>query len=119
VKKYKSIESFHKIDLSVWGYSVFVVFAKDFSAAAKELGLKHHTSDFIDTEGATFHTTEQCESFLFFTSKNRVKFSTIAHECWHAVRRLLDYSGASLDNETVAYHLGFLVESVCKLAGKK
>jgi len=119
VKKYKSIDEFHKVFFSVWGYSVFVIFAKDFSEAAKELRLKHTIKDFEDTEAATFHTTNLSESFLFFRPKRHVKVSTIAHECWHVVHRMLDYSGAVLDNETVAYHLGFLVGAVCKLAGKK
>jgi hypothetical protein len=38
----------------------------------------------------------------------------IAHECWHAIHRLLTGSDAKLDNETVAYHLGYLVGEVHK-----
>lgn len=37
---------------------------------------------------------------------------TIAHESWHAVRRMLLYCGAELDNEVVAYHLGFFVRNI-------
>jgi hypothetical protein len=41
----------------------------------------------------------------------------LAHESWHAVRRMLCYMGASdlpIDNETVAYHLGYTVERATK-----
>jgi hypothetical protein len=43
---------------------------------------------------------------------------TIAHECWHAIRWMLDFCGATYENETVAYHLGHLVGEVSEFARK-
>lgn len=40
--------------------------------------------------------------------------AVIAHECWHSICKLLQNRGAELDNETVAYHLGYLVGEVHK-----
>ncbi len=42
--------------------------------------------------------------------------STIAHESWHVVYRMLTRMGAGLDNETVAYHIGYLVNKIILFA---
>lgn len=45
---------------------------------------------------------------------------TISHECWHAVRYVLvDFMGAKVDNEIVAYHLGYLVNRVYPFVNNK
>jgi hypothetical protein len=36
--------------------------------------------------------------------------STIVHECWHCVHRIMKKIGAELENEVVAYTLGWLTE---------
>ena len=36
----------------------------------------------------------------------------VAHESWHAIHKMLEVMQADLDNETVAYHLGYLVAKV-------
>jgi hypothetical protein len=43
----------------------------------------------------------------------------IAHESWHAVKNMMEFVGINLDSETVAYHLGFVVNEVHKLRRKK
>ena len=43
---------------------------------------------------------------------------TVSHEAWHAVRQMMLNAGAELDNELVAYHLGYIVEEVHKLLFK-
>jgi hypothetical protein len=53
-------------------------------------------------------TTQDAHIILPF----RPDMGMIAHECWHCVRRLLRYIGAELDNEVVAYHLGYAVNVV-------
>jgi hypothetical protein len=37
---------------------------------------------------------------------------TIAHEAWHAIRHMMLKVGVELDNEAVAYHLGYLVNRI-------
>jgi hypothetical protein len=44
---------------------------------------------------------------------------TIAHEAWHSIHRMLVHLGAGLDNETVAYHLGYLVDGITQFKNKK
>jgi hypothetical protein len=61
-------------------------------------------------DGFVFNVTGEGRSYLFLTS-NSVE-GTVAHECWHVVRRMFDWIGADLDNELVAYHLGYMVDKV-------
>ena len=56
------------------------------------------------------YNRETAEAYLFLPFD--VRPATIAHESWHAVRRMLVFCGAELDNETVAYHLGYLVGKI-------
>lgn len=56
-------------------------------------------------------------SWLFF--KPDVEAGTIAHECWHCVRRLMKWLGSELENEIVAYHLAYLVQAVTNHAHKR
>ena len=61
-------------------------------------------------EAMTAHDDEGSISFLFI--KPDASVGTIAHESWHVIKRMLDTRGVDLDNETVAYHLGYLVDKV-------
>ncbi len=49
------------------------------------------------------------ESYIFF--QREASAGTIAHESWHAVRRMLLDIGSELDNEVVAYHHDYLVDA--------
>lgn len=111
----------YQIDLDIWHYRVYIVFAKDMEAAAKDLKLTgDHSPDFFETAGAAcFHVRGDGTTYMFFPEKNKVNASDVAHEAWHVTRRLLKYVDAELDNETVAYHIGFLVRTIMKLAGKR
>lgn len=109
----------YQIDLDIWHYRVYIIFAKDMKAAADDLKIEYSRDFFSDTGAACFHVKGQSNSYMFFTEKGNVHPADVAHEAWHVTRRLLDYVGAELDNETVAYHVGFLVRTILKLAGKK
>jgi hypothetical protein len=45
--------------------------------------------------------------------------NTIAHEAWHVVRKMLISRGAELDNEVVAYHVGFIAGEITKFRAMK
>lgn len=75
------------------------------------------------TSDASVENDEACT--IFFDDKNVVfiffrlhpTFGTIAHESWHAIRRLMEWAGIAIDSETVAYHLGYLVDKI--VAGRR
>ena len=54
--------------------------------------------------------------FIFL--RPNVSAGTIAHEAWHAVRNMFDCMGVE-DNETVAYHLGYLVDKIFKFVRRR
>ena len=62
------------------------------------------------------HFTNGYESIIAFSPFPSP--GTIAHECWHAVRTMLLNADAELDNETVAYHLGHLVDKISDMLHK-
>lgn len=73
----------------------------------------------FDNKGAwSVHVENEPVSFIFLPYNTSV--GDIAHESWHVVHRMMRYVGVSPDSETVAYHLGYLVNQVFKFVrGKK
>lgn len=56
--------------------------------------------------------TAASRTYLFFKKKDATP-GTIAHEAWHAIYHMLkDFAGAEIEDETVAYHLGYLVDQI-------
>jgi len=54
---------------------------------------------------------------LFFQSDACARI--IAHECWHALWWMFQWAGATTwDNETTAYHIGYLVGKVSEFQAK-
>ena len=94
---------------AVWDYYVYVIVTEDFDASADKLKLRSDDADSLNdgtTGGASLHVKDNAESYLLIKPNATVK--VVAHESWHCVRRMLEYAGAELDNETTAYHLGYL-----------
>jgi hypothetical protein len=61
-------------------------------------------------DGFVFNVKGEGRSYIFLQHDSTE--GTIAHECWHIVFRIMDWCGAGLDNEVVAYHLDHMVEKV-------
>jgi len=53
---------------------------------------------------------------LFFPPLARA--GVIAHEAWHGIYRLFEWAGVELENETIAYHLGYLVNQITQFQKK-
>lgn len=75
--------------------------------------------DVAEDYGAlAFHIKNEGRSFIFFPYNANP--GMIAHECWHVVRQIMRWTGIDIDSETVAYHLGYLVEQTTKFVrGRK
>ena len=70
------------------------------------------------THAITVHAHDEPFTFVFLPYN--VSIGTIAHESWHVIRRMMGYCDIELDSETVAYHLGYLVNKIFLFArGKK
>jgi hypothetical protein len=115
-RKYKNFSVVNSVDFAVWRYIVYVVFTSDLQAAADELDLGDHGLN-ENTEAAAVHLEDASATYLLLNPN--ADSGTVAHESWHAIRRMLTYCGAEIENETVAYHLGFLVGAVAKFQKKR
>jgi hypothetical protein len=99
-----------RVNFHVFGYAVFVVFTTDM--------VRSITSRYPDIKVKPTFEAMHCReagypySHLFFQIGNCTN-GTIAHESWHVIRFMLaDWCNVGLDNENVAYHIGYLVDSV-------
>lgn len=94
----------------------------DFTSNLKRALGRHKETKNVDlsgpddryTDALAIHVSGEGRSFVFF--KHGVTVGTIAHEAWHVVRHVLTYIGAELENEVVAYHLGYLVNEIVRHA---
>lgn len=66
-------------------------------------------------DAACYHTKKGW-SYLFLNPK--ADEGTIVHEAWHVIFEIMDYVGAKIENEVVAYHLGYLVNEIHTFKGK-
>ena len=113
-KKDKFRERSMTIKLPAWEYDVHVILSDDVSAShdriIKKLGGNARGAG---ADGWCIGNRDACECWLVFGFDP--SNSTVAHECWHAIHRMFRYAGAELENEAVAYHLGYLVRRVTRL----
>lgn len=111
------------VDFPVWNYSVHVILSSniDLSKNALEKKLDHRVEvenrKHIYQDGGV-HLAYKGEPVGWMILGFDSPCSTVAHEAWHAVRRMFEYTGADLDSETVAYHLGYLVEQIIRFLYK-
>lgn len=61
------------------------------------------------TDGCCYHD-HKGTTWMFLSPK--ITAGTVAHESFHVMYELLDYIGSKLENEIVAYHLGYLVDQI-------
>jgi hypothetical protein len=100
------------IELKPFPYDLKLIVTTDVAASEKKLRLKYNDicSKPVATErtGAMALHSRKLD-VMHIIMPYRCDVGYIAHEVWHIVRALLLYSGATLDNEVVAYYIGWLV----------
>ncbi len=91
-------------------YRVHVVFTDDVrKSCIKRYGIC--TAD-MDADAFCRHAIDG-RSHLFLPMN--VVEGTVSHEAWHVIYHMFSYVGVKdFDNETTAYHLGWLVEQIYK-----
>lgn len=94
------------------GYQVRVICARDVERTGKRLG--------IDLSGAraafVTDTGHPRKGWIVFEAKPDE--ATIAHEASHAVRAIMRYAGAKVEDEVFAYHLDYLVDKIHRFLKK-
>ena len=96
-------------------YSVHVEITSDISRSMNKYKQTRDIPFGDDTHAITVHVEDNGLSFMFLPYNAPV--CTIAHESWHVIKNMMEYVGIDLDSETVAYHLGYLVDKVVKFRG--
>lgn len=90
-------------------YSVRVIVTEDLANSfGKRLG-EHRLHG--STDAACFHDNNG-RTWMFLRPDSDE--GVVAHEAWHVLYGIHDYIGAKIENEIVAYHLGFLINAVHK-----
>ena len=99
------------IPLPHYHYRVYVVLTDNIYEATckiKKVENIKERSFYENAAALSLHMPDKGATYLLFTAKSDI--GDVAHECWHAVRYLLcDHIDSDLENENVAYHLGYLV----------
>lgn len=88
-------------------YKVSVLFTRDIPKAAARLGVEASQAD------AAFTITETGTKRAHIVFPLKPDADTVAHEAYHAICAMLAWAGAtSPEEETVAYHIGYLVKHI-------
>jgi hypothetical protein len=98
----------HKIQFPIFsGYQIRVTFTSDIEAAVtKEMGGDWPS----DSAAYTVQGPHGSHIILSHTATAE----DIAHEAFHAIWALMKWTGAELEEEVVAYHLGHVVGRIVK-----
>ena len=105
-------EQTHEIKLPVYGFIIQFVKTKSIYESRNQRSVEIGeivTKEYCDTLSALMsccHSKPLC--FVFFTDS--VKVGEVAHECWHVVFQIMDWIGATIEDEVCAYLLDYLVE---------
>lgn len=107
----KHIEHKTFIPIPIYNYRIYVVVTNDVSRSLTKWYSKIGQENTDDT-GAAFHLylhgTPECTLIL----PRRADIGTVVHECWHAVHRMFKWVDIPVENETVAYTLGYVCGEV-------
>ena len=99
------------IEFPVFGdYFIHVEIFSDLQKTLLKYPQTQSIEDEEGTDALTVHPRNEPVSFIFL--KYNSSAGTIAHESWHAIRRMMQYFGVDIESETVAYHLGYLVNRI-------
>ncbi len=98
-------------------YTVYIEMTDDMKKSlAKRKVTAPAISEIDNNAHAMVIHDDNASSYVFLPMKPAV--GTIAHEAWHVIKGMMEYAGVELDNETVAYHLGYLVNKISKFVRK-
>lgn len=97
----------HNLTFPVFAkYKVTVLFTRDIPKAAARLGVDASKAD----AAMTITETGTKRAYIVFPLKPDA--DTVAHEAYHAISAMLAWAGATPEEETVAYHIGYLVKHI-------
>lgn len=91
-------------------FQVRLIFTDDLMRSAQE---RIGSTPDGEADAFCYHVKDAGRSYIFLPLD--APESTVAHEAWHIVYRIMNYIGVKdLDDEIVAYHLDHLIEQIYK-----
>jgi hypothetical protein len=102
------------IPLPHFNYAIKVVFTGDFKEFAKKKKWSKFSEQIADDDRTVsgYHCSHPGEGLSWILLRHDPKISTIVHETFHVVWRIMEHIGAKFENEVMAYHLGYIVEKI-------
>lgn len=93
-------------------YSVHVEITSDLKRSMAKYPPTKAVFETVDVgcDGIAVHVDGENVAFIFLPYHASV--GTIAHEAWHIIKAMMERMDVELDSETVAYHLGYLVDEI-------
>ena len=121
-KKVKTIivhEYKMKVQFPVWHYDIYVVLTSNVDLSTKKISDMINSTElkcgkYSDSAHGGCHIAHHKALDSYVILPTDAPCGAVAHEAWHAIRYMLTSAGADLDSETVAYHLGYLVNQIIK-----
>lgn len=121
-KKGASVSKLRKIRIRFPVFSNYLIHAEVTPDITETLQKYKHLRDIdperlIDGDGCTIQRNEFGLSYVFL--RPDVTVGTIAHESYHATVNLLNFIRADMEDELVAYHVGFVADKIYELIKKR
>jgi hypothetical protein len=112
MRKLKFKERTKTIIFPVFGrYRVSIIISTDKNRTKNRL-VKKLNGAFHETDFEALHIWIGKENASYLLFQENAKVGTIVHECWHCIRKIMDWAGSDYDDEVVAYHLDYLTQEV-------
>ena len=111
------------ISLPVFKYEIVVRFVDDMVSGIMQSGFSESEAKYHkDAAGVFFPAPNSQEpwadAIFIFHGSGEKTLGNCAHEASHAVRSILTRRGVALDDEVVAYHIGYITEQMAQLWGE-
>jgi len=96
----------------VFGYKIIAVISENVIVSRNKrhriIGSKTCKNQAV----VALHSPVPSRPVAFIFLRPKASPGTVAHESWHAVRYMLRWACADLEEEVVAYYLGYLVNKI-------
>lgn len=101
------------IEFPVFGYWMHIIYTDDIQTSREKHADQIGAMDEIlmsSIDGMHSNNKIKPDGWIFFTPESST--GTIAHEVFHSLWAMFKFYGAKLENEIVAYHLGYMLDKI-------
>lgn len=109
MKEFKTV-----IPFPVFQYRIYVIFTDSLIESADNLVKqgKLKSSHGIDDTTDGFHVRMPNQSYSFIVLRHGAPVNHIVHETYHSISTMMDWIGATREEEIMSYFLGYTVQLI-------